>query len=198
MKHIKRLIKKLLLLVFQSSRHVKYGLLSENNIIGSVKCHQPALFNGEGTISFGNNVQIGVIPAKDYYNGYCYFDAKQKDSSIKIHDNVHINNNCSIVSDIAGIEICSNTLIGANVTISDSDFHNLHPKKRLLGKAISKKVFIDENVFVGSSVTILKGVSIGENTVIANSSVVTKSFPSNVIIGGNPAQVIRTLDEGKI
>ena len=48
-------------------------------------------------------------------------------------------------------------------------------------------------MFVGNNVSILKGVTIGENSVIANGSVVTKSFPANVIIGGNPAKIIRDL-----
>ena len=192
-KHIRRFIRKIFYIIFQSVRHIKYHLLSENTIIGSVKCYQPTIFNGEGDITIGENVKIGVIPAKDFYNGYCYIDAKTKEATIKIHDNIHINNNCSIVSNQAAIEICSYTLIGANVSISDSDFHNLDPSKRLSGQSISKKVFIGENVFIGSNTTILKGVSIGKNSVIANSSVVTKSFPENVIIGGNPAKIIRSI-----
>ena len=197
-KHIKRFMKQVLYFIFQSTRHVKYYLLSENNITGSVQCHQPILFNGEGTIAFGKNVQVGVIPAKDFFTGYCYIDAKQKNSAIRFHNNIHIGNNCNIVCNAAGIEICSFTLIGANVSISDSDFHHLDPTKRLTDSGTSKKVFIDENVFIGSNVTILKGVSIGKNSIIANSSIVTKSFPENVIIGGNPAKIIRTLEEGKL
>lgn len=39
------------------------------------------------------------------------------------------------------------------------------------------------------------GVSIGENVIIAAGSVVTKSIPNNVVVGGNPAKVLCTLDD---
>lgn len=198
LKHIRRFIKKSMNMIFQSSRHFKYYLLSENNrVIGSAKCFQPVLFNGEGEIRFGKNVKIGVIPSKDFYSGYCYFDCKDNKSKIIINDNVHINNNCTFICNEAGIEIGSNTLIGTNVSILDSDFHNLDPKMRLSDSGISKKVTISENVFIGSNVNILKGVSIGRNSVVAHSSVVTKSFPDNVVIGGNPAKILKYLDKEK-
>ncbi len=54
-------------------------------------------------------------------------------------------------------------------------------------------IHIQQNVFLGSNVTILKGVTIGRNSIIGNGSVVTKSIPDNVIAAGNPAKVIRTL-----
>lgn len=195
-KHLRRFIKKVFYIIFQSSRHLKYYFLSENNnIVGSAHIYQPSLFNGKGKIAFGKNVKIGGKSSNGFFTGYCYFDARDEYSSIEIHDNVHINNNCSLISNMSSIEICSNTLIGANVSISDSDFHSLDPQKRLSDDGVSKKVFIDENVFIGSNVTILKGVSIGKNSVVANSSVVTKMFPENVIIAGNPAKIIRSLDE---
>jgi acetyltransferase-like isoleucine patch superfamily enzyme len=43
--------------------------------------------------------------------------------------------------------------------------------------------------------TILKGVTIGENSVVAAGAVVTKSVPANVVVAGNPAVVIKKLDD---
>ena len=60
---------------------------------------------------------------------------------------------------------------------------------------ISKSVLIGDNVFIGQNVTILKGVKIGDNVVIGNGAVVTKSFPDNVIIAGNPAKIIKKIEE---
>ena len=53
---------------------------------------------------------------------------------------------------------------------------------------------IGNNVFIGINSIIMPGVSIGDNCIIAAGSVVTKSFPSNSIIGGVPAKKIKNLD----
>ena len=55
------------------------------------------------------------------------------------------------------------------------------------------QVTIGDNCWIGGGVTILPGVTLGDNVVVGAASVVTKSFPSNVVIAGNPAKVIREL-----
>ncbi|MGQ0441803.1 maltose O-acetyltransferase, partial [Bacillus sp. B-TM1] len=49
-------------------------------------------------------------------------------------------------------------------------------------------------VWVGGGAIINPGVSIGDNAVIASGAVVTKDVPNNVVVGGNPAKVIKTID----
>ena len=51
------------------------------------------------------------------------------------------------------------------------------------------------NVWIGGSATILPGVTIGKNAIVAAGAVVTKDVPANTIVGGNPAKVIRKIDE---
>ena len=181
--------------VFQYPRILKYKFLSNcKNIEGTPKFLQPTQLLGKGTISFGLNVTLGVNPSPEFYSGYGYIDARSQKSRIDIGDNVWINNNYMITSEGEGIEIGNDSLIGFNVEITDSDFHDLHPDRRMNGVPKTAKVFIGRNVFIGSNVKILKGVTIGDNSVIANSSVVTKSIPTNVIAGGYPAKVIQNLD----
>ena len=180
---------------FQYPRILKYKLLSNcKKISGKPKIYQPTQFLGKGTISFGKNVILGYNPSPNFYTGYGYMDARKNQSKINIGNDVWINNCFVLISEGEGIVIGQKTIIGLNVEITDSDFHDLHPEKRIGGTPKTSKVHIGENVFIGSNVKILKGVSIGDNTVIANSSVVTKSIPSNVIAGGYPCSVIKNLE----
>lgn len=57
------------------------------------------------------------------------------------------------------------------------------------------KVKIGDYVYIGNNALIMPGVTIGNNVLVAAGSVVTKSIPDNVVVGGNPAQYISTIDE---
>lgn len=57
--------------------------------------------------------------------------------------------------------------------------------------SIEKPIIIGNNVWIGTRVIIMPGVKIGDNSIIGAGAVVTKSFPSNSIIGGVPAQLIK-------
>ena len=50
-------------------------------------------------------------------------------------------------------------------------------------------------MYGSGGVIILPGVTIADNTVVAAGAVVTKSFPAGSIIGGNPAKVIKNIDD---
>lgn len=95
------------------------------------------------------------------------------------------------------IEIGDNTLCGANVTITDFDWHQVNPKLRQSNKdgAIGIPIRIGQNVWIGMNSIVLKGVKIGDNSVIAAGSVVTHSIPCNSLAAGVPAKVIERLDK---
>ena len=57
------------------------------------------------------------------------------------------------------------------------------------------KVSIGNYVYLGNDCSIMPGVTIGNNVLVAACSVVTKSGPDNVVVGGNPAKIICTIDE---
>lgn len=67
---------------------------------------------------------------------------------------------------------------------------NIYPDFDCFGKVI-----IGDYVYIGTNSLIMPGVSIGNNVLVAAGSIVTKSVPSNVVIAGNPAKIICTLDE---
>lgn len=175
---------------------VKFRVLSTcSQIIGSPKRLTPTLIVGKGKICFGDRVTIGVKSSPLHLSTYCYIDSRNADSVISIGSSVYINNNACIISEGEGIFIGDNCLIGTNFSVYDSDFHDLHPLRRINGKSVTKKVIIERNVFIGSNVTILKGVTIGENSVIGSNSLVSKSLPANVVAAGNPCKELKNLSK---
>ena len=57
------------------------------------------------------------------------------------------------------------------------------------------KTVIGNNCFIGMNSIILMGTHIGDNVIIGAGSIVSGNIPDNVVIAGNPARIIRTLDE---
>jgi galactoside O-acetyltransferase len=156
---------------------------------------QPTLFLGEGQIFIGRKVSFGVGKSPFLLSGYGYVEARTEDSRIVFGDDIYINNNFVIFSEGEGIDIGSNTLMGTNVEITDSDGHDLSASGRISGKPRTGKVTIGKNVFIGSNVRILRSVVIGDNSVIGNGSIVTTSIPANMIAAGNPAKPIRPIPQ---
>ena len=171
---------------------MKYKWLSDyKKVSGKPIMHHPLLLKGEGKISFGENVQIGVISSPNFYSHYTYLEARYGESEIVIGSNVAINNGFSIVT-YAKVTIGNDVLIGVNCSIMDNDGHELAFNNRNQSPS-GQAVVIENNVFIGSNVTILKGVTVGENSVIGNGTVVTRDVPKNAIVAGNPARIIRML-----
>lgn len=56
------------------------------------------------------------------------------------------------------------------------------------------KVIIGNNVYIGNNAMIMPGITIGSNVVIAAGAVVTKNIPDGVVVGGNPAKIIETIE----
>jgi acetyltransferase-like isoleucine patch superfamily enzyme len=93
------------------------------------------------------------------------------------------------------VSIGAETLLGANVTIVDTDFHQVAPAGRRYQKDFSKigaaEVSVGRNVFIGANTLVLKGVRIGDNSVIGAGSVVVKDIPENAIAVGNLCKVVK-------
>lgn len=178
---------------FITMRIKKYQILSScKRVSGKPKLYQPILLSGMGKIVFKDNVQIGVVNSQNFYTHYCYVEARNRDSTVIIGNNVSINNGFSAVA-LSEIVIEDNVLIGVNCSIVDSDGHFLQPDRRHEKHPPTFGVYIRENVFMGSNVTVMKGVEIGKNSVVGSGSVVTKNIPENVIVAGNPAKVLKQL-----
>lgn len=184
----------LLLRFVQLPRIFFYRLLSDCKVVGHPYLRQPLQLVGRGEIYFGVNVSIGVYPSPFFFNGYGYMEARNSRAKISIGTGVWINNNFVAISEHKSITIGENVLIGTCVEIYDSNFHGLEAdRRRVSSPEEACEVLIEDNVFIGSNVTILKGVTIGRDSVIASGSIVTNSIPPRVVAGGCPAKVFRQL-----
>ena len=86
----------------------------------------------------------------------------------------------------AGIHIGEYCLIASGVTILSHDHC-----KRVNGQPLLLETYIGKRCFIAVNATILPGVHIGDEVIVGAGSVVAKNVPSNVVIAGNPAKIIR-------
>ena len=114
-------------------------------------------------------------------------------STLAENAEIKIGSNCGFSGTVVGcatkIVFGNNVRCGANTLITDTDWHTDDPRT-----GSDAPVIIGKNVWLGLNVTVLKGVTIGKNTIVAVGSVVTRSLPPNVVAGGVPAKVLKTID----
>lgn len=111
---------------------------------------------------------------------------------LKIGDNSGIGIDAEIYGDVT---IGESVMMGPEVVIyTQNHKHELSdiPFGRQ-GFEIVKPVKIGNNVWIGRRVMFMAGSGCGNNVIVAAGSVVTKVFPSNVVIGGSPAKIIKYL-----
>lgn len=108
--------------------------------------------------------------------------------NIQIGDDVVINSFCHIWGNF-GVEIGSNTMLASHVAITSAT----HPTdvEDPSFQTIGFPVKIGSRVWVGAHATILPGVTIGDGAIVGAGSVVTKDVPSNAIVAGVPAKLLR-------
>ena len=111
--------------------------------------------------------------------------------NIRLGKRVFINSCCSF-QDQGGVTIGDDVLIGHRVSLATLN-HDPTPEKR--SWMHPAPIVIGNKVWIGDNATILPGVTIGENSIVAAGAVVTKDVPANVIVGGLPARIIKTIEE---
>ena len=109
---------------------------------------------------------------------------------LKLGKNIIINKGATILP-VGIVEIEDNVLIAPDVKITTIN-HDLYDRH---GKCYMKKITIKNNAWICMGAIICPGVTIGENSVVAAGAVVTKDVPANTVVAGNPAKIIKKLDE---
>ncbi|PHR11334.1 MAG: acetyltransferase [Sphingopyxis sp.] len=151
----------------------------------------PRIIN-KGALTYGKGFTAGTD---------LRIEVLKKDASLKIGENVKINDYCHI-GVCYSVVIGDNCLIGSRVSIVDHD-HGIYSSKDNCSPPNTKpdlrplhgsEVKIGTNTWIAENVVIVAGVTIGQGCVIGANSVVTSDIPDNSVAAGSPAKVIRQYD----
>lgn len=180
-------------------RDVLYTMWIRNFIgyVGKgVKIAKPCCLQGGGykRISIGDYTDI---------QKYCVIGCWTKYGDQNFEPSIAIGANCRIgeynhITACKKITIGDGLLTGRFVYIGDNSHGGLSidesqtpPSERML---FSKgEVVIGKNVWIGDKGVILSGVCIGDNVIIGANSVVTKDVPSNCVVAGCPARIVKSI-----
>lgn len=114
-------------------------------------------------------------------------------ANIRFGQNVYFNYDC-VVLDTACVEIGDNVMFGPKVQILTAT-HPLDWRVREKQLEYAKPIRIGSHVWIGGGAIINPGITIGDHAVIGAGAVVTKNVPPSAVYVGNPARLLRNLNE---
>lgn len=113
--------------------------------------------------------------------------------NIHVGDHFYANFDC-VILDVCEVKIGKNCMLGPGVHIYTAG-HPLDPVSRCdRFEEFGRPVTIGDKVWIGGRAIINPGVTIGNNVVVASGAVVTKDVPDNVVVGGNPARILKHIE----
>ena len=171
---------------------VKYG---KNVLLKGV----PVIFNKSGAeLVIGDGCVIKSSFLSNLVGLYSRTIIVTRTPEARIHIGNRVGISGATIYARKGITIGDNTLIGGNAKILDNDFHPIEVEARLAddkSKIGTREIVIGKNCFIGCNSLILKGTILGDNCVVGAGAVVSGRFEDNCVIVGNPARVIKKLEE---
>ncbi len=120
---------------------------------------------------------------------------------VEIQKNASVGSRCKISSHTfvcEGVTIEDHVFIGHGVTFINDSYPRATTESGELQTQADWKVeptLVKKGASIGSGATILANVVIGERAIVGAGSMVTHDVPPGTIVAGNPARVLRTVDE---
>jgi acetyltransferase-like isoleucine patch superfamily enzyme len=157
-------------------------------------------------LSIADDVKLGEnVKLANFVNlyGCSVGDGTKIGTFVEVQKNAFIGRNCKIQSHTficEGVTIEDNVFVGHGVTFINDTYPRATNAEGGLQTEADWKVeptFVRKGASIGSGATILAKVTIGENAIVGAGSVVTKDVPPNAIVAGNPARVVRRLQESE-
>lgn len=118
---------------------------------------------------------------------------------VEIQKGVKIGDRCKISSHTficEGVALEDEVFIGHNVTFTNDRYPRAtaHGKLQTEADWECSPTLVKRGASIGSSAVLLCGITVGENAIVGAGSVVTRDVPPNVIVAGNPARIVKTLE----
>lgn len=113
-------------------------------------------------------------------------------SNISLGREFYANFGC-VMLDVCPIRFGSECMLGPGVHVYTAT-HPLDAEARVSGRESGAAVEVGDRAWIGGQAVLNPGVTIGDDVVVAAGAVVVDDVPDNVVVGGNPARVIRDLD----
>jgi acetyltransferase-like isoleucine patch superfamily enzyme len=151
-----------------------------------------------------DDVRLGVnVRLSKFINLYgCEIGDETKIGAfVEIQKNASIGKRCKISSHsfiCEGVVVEDNVFIGHGVTFTNDSYPratNTQGDMKTEADWVVERTVIKKGASIGSGVTILANTSIGENAIVGAGSVVTRDVPPNAIVAGNPARVLRYIEQ---
>ena len=120
---------------------------------------------------------------------------------VEIQKGAKIGRNCKISSHTficEGVTIEDEVLVGHNVTF----INDMYPRATSQDGSLQTNedwscipTLVEKGASIGSSATLLCGITVGQESIVGAGSVVTKDVPPHTIVAGNPARILRKIEE---